>query len=244
MRQKTHDQPRIVFVAGLILVLATIFSGSIVFLLMERHAEGLLRKNLLSSLQNKVKTVESEIRQRRAAAVTVATRPFLIDQVQRASAPGGGDEALRMLERGARSFLSSGLSAIALYGTDGHELAHAGAFAQRPRPGCAARSGGAYANPVEGGFPVALGRGYRERGTPHRQGDCGGALARDKQPVPGLQPGQDQRPGLVRAPGYRHAVLSHHPQSRGYTPPVTAEAGQSLAHELRPAGADRFHRHP
>ena len=132
MRQKTHDQPRIVFVAGLILVLATIFSGSIVFLLMERHAEGLLRKNLLSSLQNKVKTVESEIRQRRAAAVTVATRPFLIDQVQRASAPGGGDEALRMLERGARSFLSSGLSAIALYGTDGHELAHAGAFAQGP----------------------------------------------------------------------------------------------------------------
>jgi len=132
MRQKTHDQPRIVFVAGLILVLATIFSGSIVFFLMERHAEDLLRKNLMSALQNKVKVVESEIRQRRAAAVTVATRPFLIEQVQRASAPGDGDEALRMLERGARSFLSSGLSAIALYGGAGQELARAGAFAQRP----------------------------------------------------------------------------------------------------------------
>ena len=132
MQKMTHDQPRIVFVAGLILVLATIISGSIVFLLMERHAEGLLRKNLLSSLQSKVKTVEAEIRQRRAAAVTVATRPFLIDQVQQASAPGGGDEALRMLERGAKSFLSSGLSAIALNDADGHELARAGSFAQRP----------------------------------------------------------------------------------------------------------------
>lgn len=132
MRQEKHDQPRIVLVAGLILLLATLFTGSIVFFLMERHAEGLLRQNLFSSLQNKIKTVEAEIRQRRAAAVTVATRPFLIDQVQRASAPDGGDEALHMLDRGARSFLSSGLAAIALYGTDGRELARAGAFAQRP----------------------------------------------------------------------------------------------------------------
>ena len=132
MRKTTHIQPQIVSVAGLILVLATLFSGSIVFFLMERHAESLLRQNLLSALQNKVKTVEAEIRQRRAAAVTVATRPFLIDQVQRASAPGGGEEALRMLERGAKSFLSSGLSAIALNDRDGHELARAGAFAKRP----------------------------------------------------------------------------------------------------------------
>ncbi len=132
MRQKTHDQPRIVFVAGLILVLATLWSGSIVYFMMERHAESLLHKNLLSSLQSKVKTVETEIRQHRAAAVTIATRPFLIDQVQRASSPSGGDKALRMLERGARSFLSSELSAIALYGRNGQALARAGVFAQRP----------------------------------------------------------------------------------------------------------------
>ncbi len=132
MRQNTHNQPRIVFVAGLILVLATLFSGSIVFLMMERHAESLLRQNLLSSLQNKIKTVEAEIRQRRAATVTVATRPFLIDEIKQASVPGSRDEALRMLERGARSFLTSGLSAIALYGKGGHELARAGAFAQQP----------------------------------------------------------------------------------------------------------------
>jgi diguanylate cyclase (GGDEF)-like protein/PAS domain S-box-containing protein len=131
MRKKTHAQPRIVFVAGLILVLATVISGAIVFLLMERHAEDLLRRNLVSALQDRVKTVESEIRQRRAAAVTVATRPFLIDQIQRASVPDGGD-ALRMLARGAKSFLSSELSAIALHDRDGHELVRAGSFAQQP----------------------------------------------------------------------------------------------------------------
>ncbi|MCL5060716.1 MAG: EAL domain-containing protein [Candidatus Thermoplasmatota archaeon] len=99
---------------------------------MQRHAENLLSKSLLLSLQNKVERAESEIRQRSAAAVTVAARPFLVEQVQRADTPAGDAEAVRALERDAKSFLSSGFSAIALYGKDGRELARAGTFAQRP----------------------------------------------------------------------------------------------------------------
>ncbi|MHB1143373.1 MAG: putative bifunctional diguanylate cyclase/phosphodiesterase [Thiobacillus sp.] len=132
MQQQTVNQPRIVLVAGLILLVATVIAGLMVFLLMERHAENLLSKSLLLSLQNKVEMAESEIRQRSAAAVTVATRPFLIEQIQRADMPAGDAGAVRALDRGARSFLSSGFSAIALYGRDGRELAQAGTFAQRP----------------------------------------------------------------------------------------------------------------
>jgi diguanylate cyclase (GGDEF)-like protein/PAS domain S-box-containing protein len=132
MQPNKINEPRIVLAAGLILLVATVFSGLMVFLLMERHAENLLSKSLQSSLQNDVGTIESEIRQHSAATVTVATRPFLIEQVQRADTPAGKAEALRALERGAKSFLSSGFSAMALYGGDGRELAKAGTFAQHP----------------------------------------------------------------------------------------------------------------
>ncbi|MBV5271186.1 MAG: hypothetical protein JZU55_16390, partial [Afipia sp.] len=66
------------------------------------------------------------------ATMTVATRPFLAEQIQRADTPASSAAALRALDRGARSFLSSGFSAIALYGGDGRQLAQAGAFARRP----------------------------------------------------------------------------------------------------------------
>ncbi|MDA8127895.1 MAG: EAL domain-containing protein [Betaproteobacteria bacterium] len=132
MRQETHDQLRIVFIAGLILALATILSGALVFFLMEQHAEGLLRKNLMASLQGRVRTAESEILQRRAAALTVATRPFLIDQIRRAAAPADRSRALRMIDRSAQSFLSAGFSAVALYDDAGGELAQAGTFVRRP----------------------------------------------------------------------------------------------------------------
>lgn len=103
-----------------------------VFLLMERHAENLLSKSLQSSLQKEVEMAESEIRQRSVATVTVATRPFLIEQLQRADIPAGKAEALRALNRGVKSFLYSGFSAMALYAADGRELARAGTFVQQP----------------------------------------------------------------------------------------------------------------
>lgn len=132
MQRKKIVQPRILFVAALVLLVTTILSGFTVFLLMKRHTENLLSKNLLSSLYNKVDVADSEIRHGTTATMTVATRPFLIEQIQRADTPAGSAAALRALDRGARSFLSSGFSAIALYGRDGRQLAQAGAFARRP----------------------------------------------------------------------------------------------------------------
>ncbi len=132
MQRKKIVQPRILLVAALVLLVTTILSGLTVFLLMKRHTENLLSKNLLSSLYNKVDVADSEIRHGTTATMTVATRPFLIEQIQRADTPAGSAAALRALDRGARSFLSSGFSAIALYGRDGRQLAQAGAFARRP----------------------------------------------------------------------------------------------------------------
>lgn len=133
MQPKTINQPRIILVAGLILLVTTICTGLMAFLLMVRHAENLLSKSLQLSLQNKVAEVETEIRQRVGATTMVATRPFLIEQVQQASAVNGDTKALQALERGVKSFVSSGFSAIAIYSSGGQELARAGNFERQPK---------------------------------------------------------------------------------------------------------------
>ena len=126
------DQQRISIVAGAILVVVAIFVGVMVFYIMERHAKHLLRSSLQSSLQNNVELAKAEIRQGFERGMTVATRPFLIDQLQRVNTHDGGDSTLQALNRGAQSFIATGLSAVALFSKDGQEVARAGDFVQQP----------------------------------------------------------------------------------------------------------------
>jgi diguanylate cyclase (GGDEF)-like protein/PAS domain S-box-containing protein len=132
MQSQKINQQRISLVAGAILVTVAIFVGAMVFYIMERHAEHLLSSSLQASLQNNVELAESEIRQGYAKGMTVATRPFLIDQLQRVNKHHGDDATLQTLNRGAQSFLATGLSAVTLYSKDGQEVARAGDFVQQP----------------------------------------------------------------------------------------------------------------
>ncbi len=132
MQQQKTSQQRIGFVAGTILVVVAILVGVIVFYVMQRHAEQLLSDSLQSSLQNRVDLTNAEIQQGFQRGMTVATRPFLIDQIQRVGTHEGNGATLDALDRGAKSFLSTGLSAIALFDKDGQQLARAGNFVQKP----------------------------------------------------------------------------------------------------------------
>ncbi len=132
MQEKSTDQRRISLVAGTILLVVTSLVGAMVFNVMLHHAERLLSSSLQLSLQNYVDLAKSEIQQGFQKGLTVATRPFLIDQVQRMDRDGGDSTTLFALNRGAQSFLATGLSAVALFDQDGHELAHAGSFTQQP----------------------------------------------------------------------------------------------------------------
>lgn len=131
MQQQKIDQQPIGLVAGAILIVVAILVGVMVFYVMGHHAEHLLRSSLQSSLQNRVALAKSEIRQGFQKGMTVATRPFLIDQVQRMATHDGDDATLEALNKAAQSFLSTGLSAIALFDKDGKELARAGDFVQQ-----------------------------------------------------------------------------------------------------------------
>src|SRR5450830_464655 len=54
-------QHRISLVAGAILIAVTLLVGISVFMVMQRHAEELLSKNLQSSLQNRGQLIQTEI---------------------------------------------------------------------------------------------------------------------------------------------------------------------------------------
>jgi PAS domain S-box-containing protein len=128
---KIH-QHRISLVAGAILIAVTLLVGISVFMVMQRHAEELLSKNLQSSLQNRIQLIHTEIGAGVDSTMLVATRPLLIDQMQRVDTGADEGTARAALNTAAQSFLQTGFKAIALLDKDGRELAHAGAFAQKP----------------------------------------------------------------------------------------------------------------
>ncbi|HUW27229.1 MAG TPA: EAL domain-containing protein [Sulfuriferula sp.] len=131
MQKQKNDQQPIGLVAGAILIVVAILVGVMVFYVMGQHAEHLLRSSLQSSLQNRVDLAKSEIRQGYERGMTVATRPFLINQLQRVNMHDGDGATLEALNKAAQSFLTTGLSAIALFDKGGKELARAGDFVQQ-----------------------------------------------------------------------------------------------------------------
>ena len=128
--QKIHQQ-RIGLVAGTILTVVSLLVGVTVFIVMQRHAEALLSTSLQSSLQNRVQLTRAEIGAGFDRTMVVANRPLLIDQIQRANAGTYDAAAQSDINRVARSFLHTGLSAVAVFDKNGRELAHAGVFAQK-----------------------------------------------------------------------------------------------------------------
>ncbi len=125
-------QYRIKLVAGTILIVVTLLASVTVFVVMQRHAEVLLSNSLQSSLQNRVQLTQTEIGTAFDKAVSISTRPLLIDQLQHVNARADDTAARNKLTIAALSFIQRGLTATVLYGKDGQELARAGVFAQRP----------------------------------------------------------------------------------------------------------------
>lgn len=126
---KTH-QHRISLVAGAILLFVALLVGASIFIVMQRHAEMLLSKSLLESLQNRIQLSEIEIENNFDTTVFMATRPLLIHQIELLNKKTSNSDAQYKLDMAARSFLQNGVKAIAVYGEDGHELSRAGVFTQ------------------------------------------------------------------------------------------------------------------
>jgi diguanylate cyclase (GGDEF)-like protein/PAS domain S-box-containing protein len=123
---------QISLLAGSVLVFFAVVVGATVFVVMQRHAEALLTKNLQLHLQSRVKLIQNEIKAHFDITMLVATRPALMDEMQRANARADGGTSRLILNKAANNFLSTGMTAFALFGKDGRELLHAGTFTHQP----------------------------------------------------------------------------------------------------------------
>jgi len=128
---QNKSQPRISSVAGAILVFVALLVGVSVFIIMQRQSKELLSNNLQISLQNRMQLAHNEIRAGFDRSVVIATRPLLIAQIQLASSGKDDGTAQATLHKAVKTFLPTGLTALALFDSEGRELAHAGSFSQK-----------------------------------------------------------------------------------------------------------------
>lgn len=126
MQDYRRKEQRISLIAGMILIAVTVVAGAAVFLVMQRHAESLLSKSLLLSLQNRAEQVQFDIDEHVLAARTIGSRPFIMQQMIMLSANPEAASARAALMRAASSFLPTGFSSIAFYDSKRVQLAHAG----------------------------------------------------------------------------------------------------------------------
>jgi diguanylate cyclase (GGDEF)-like protein/PAS domain S-box-containing protein len=129
MPEKKFHQFRINLVAAAILATVTLFVGVTVFVVMANHSEKLLSSGLQNSLQNRIELTQTEVQAAYDKSVVVATRPFLILQVEKANAGKDMPVVLEALKKAASSFLKTGFSALAIYDKNGKLIALDGKFA-------------------------------------------------------------------------------------------------------------------
>lgn len=126
------ESRRITVLGGLILVVLTVIAGVVVYGIMERQTESILSTSLKLSLKSRASLFESKLRTRLHGVVTVATRPFLIQQIKKIDAEPGDPKAKFYLQRGINSFLRTGFSALAIQDAQGRQVVSAGHFVEDP----------------------------------------------------------------------------------------------------------------
>ena len=113
-------------------MVVALLAGVAVFVVMQRHSEELLSKNLQLNLQGSLQLAKAEIGSLLDITMLAATRPLLIDEVQRVNIGADVGTARAKINKLAQNLLMSELVAIALFDKDGRELARAGTFTQKP----------------------------------------------------------------------------------------------------------------
>jgi len=120
-------------VAGiLILVVLTCSAGILVFVAMQQQLEALLSQGLQGNLQLRTQHLTDAIEGEISKTTTIATRPFLIEQMREYNRHPG-DEAIReTFARAARTFLPQGFTAIAFRDARGDTIVTNGEFRADP----------------------------------------------------------------------------------------------------------------
>lgn len=122
---------RIGFIGGFILAGLTLAAGISVYVVMQRQAESLLSKSIVSLLQSNQRLFQSGIEQSLLNTQTVASRPFLIQNLQWLALKPDKATGLVALQRFAGTYPLSVFTGLSFYDVRGHEVARAGHFSQK-----------------------------------------------------------------------------------------------------------------
>ena len=105
-----REERRITILGGLVLTILTVITGLVVFAIMLHQGESILSTSLQLSLQNRERLFQSVIESRANGVKTIATRPFLIQEIIKINHEPDNLGAHFSLHRAVNSFLSTTFS--------------------------------------------------------------------------------------------------------------------------------------
>lgn len=118
----------ITLMSGLIMMVLTLVSGFSIYVIMRHEAEDLLTQSLSLSLETDASRFVAAVKQQSRSLQVIASRPFIIQELRKLNADDTDHEARFFLQRAARSFRDTGLSAIAILNQSGKTIAASGTF--------------------------------------------------------------------------------------------------------------------
>ncbi|MDP1885772.1 ATP-binding protein [Polaromonas sp.] len=122
---------QISLIGGIIFLVTTLTAGIAVYVVMERQAESVLSRSLQAALQSNARLVESQVNQALTDARTVATRPFLVQNLRLLGAAPDDAAATLAMQQAATSFLPTGFDGLSFDDAQGREVARAGGFSRQ-----------------------------------------------------------------------------------------------------------------
>lgn len=124
---------RITVLGGMILIVLTVVVSITVFGIMQRNTEAVLSSSLELSLESRSWLVQSRLESQANSVVTIATRPFLIKQINNFNKGINKKKAKAALQAGLDSFLLTGFTGLAIFDFNGTEITSSGEFIVNPQ---------------------------------------------------------------------------------------------------------------
>jgi diguanylate cyclase (GGDEF)-like protein/PAS domain S-box-containing protein len=121
-----REERRINWGGAAIMVTVTLVAGLSVFFVMLQQLEGSMHKSLQVSLDSQARQFAQTLDRGQEKTVIIATRPFLIQNLQNTYQASAHQTALSGLKRIAESFMPSGFSMVTIYDASNRELVRVG----------------------------------------------------------------------------------------------------------------------
>ena len=130
-KSEQHEERKISYIWGMILVVLILFAGVYVYLLMEQQSKSFLSKSLEALLQNKVHLFANNINQGQGVESKqgITLQHPVIEALEQ-NKKNSISQSRQKFQQIANLFIKNNFLAVSIYDAKGRELAHAGEFSK------------------------------------------------------------------------------------------------------------------